>query len=81
MKKFGFGVDIGGTTVKLGLFQMDGTLLDQWEIPTDTTNSGAAILDDVAASISGKMKERNIEIKDVEGIGLEIGRASCRERV
>ena len=72
MKKYGFGVDIGGTTVKLGLFQMDGTLLEKWEIPTDTTNSGAAILDDVAASISGKMQERNIEIKDVEGIGLGI---------
>lgn len=72
MKKFGFGVDIGGTTVKLGIFQMDGTLLDKWEIPTDTTNSGAAILDDVATAISGKMKERNIEIKDVEGIGLGI---------
>ena len=60
MKKYGFGVDIGGTTVKLGIFQMDGRLLEKWEIPTDTTNSGAAILDDVAASISGKMQERKI---------------------
>ena len=34
MKTYGFGVDIGGTTVKLGLFRTDGTLLDKWEIPT-----------------------------------------------
>ena len=27
MKKYGFGVDIGGTTCKIGLFDMNGTIL------------------------------------------------------
>ena len=36
MKKYGFGVDIGGTTCKLGLFETTGVLLEKWEIPTDT---------------------------------------------
>ena len=31
--KYCFGVDIGGTTVKMGLFQIDGVLLEKWEIP------------------------------------------------
>ena len=38
MKKYGFGVDIGGTTVKIGLFESDGTLLDKWEIITRKEN-------------------------------------------
>ena len=32
MKKYAFGVDIGGTTVKMGLFETTGVLLDTWEI-------------------------------------------------
>ena len=40
MKKYAFGVDIGGTTVKMGLFQTNGDLLDTWEIPTRTQDGG-----------------------------------------
>lgn len=46
-----FGVDIGGTTVKMGLFQFDGSLIEKWEIKTRTENEGAAILPDVAEAI------------------------------
>ena len=44
--KYCFGIDIGGTTVKMGLFQEDGELLDKWEIKTRTENQGEAILPD-----------------------------------
>ena len=47
MKEYGFGVDVGGTTCKLGFFKTDGTLLDKWEIVTDTSNNGANILKDI----------------------------------
>ena len=47
-----FGVDIGGTTVKMGLFQFDGALIEKWEIKTRTENEGAAILPDVAEAIA-----------------------------
>lgn len=72
MKNYGFGVDIGGTTVKIGLFHIDGIMLEKWEIPTNTENEGAAILDDVAASVLGKIKEKGIEKDDVVGIGLGV---------
>ena len=39
--KYGFGVDIGGTTIKIGLFSVDGDLLEKWEIPTNKTDNGA----------------------------------------
>ncbi len=70
MGKYAFGVDIGGTTVKLGLFDNIGQLLDKWEIPTVTDNGGAAILPDIAKSILGKMKEKDIEKADVAGVGV-----------
>lgn len=70
MSKYAFGVDIGGTTVKLGLFDKEGCVLAKWEIPTDKSNEGSAILPDVADSIKAKMQERGIDKEDVVGVGV-----------
>ena len=67
-----FGVDIGGTTVKMGLFQEDGTVLDKWEIVTRKGDHGAAILPDVAKAIEEKLAERGIEKEKVVGIGVGV---------
>ncbi len=72
MSKYAFGVDIGGTTVKLGLFDKDGCVLDKWEIPTVKDNDGASILPDVAESILAKMKEKNVSKEDIAGIGVGV---------
>ena len=72
MKKYGFGVDIGGTTCKIGLFEMNGTLIEDWEIKTKTENKGASILDDVAAAIEGKMQSAGIAKEEVQGIGVGV---------
>ena len=72
MKPYAFGVDVGGTTVKMGLFTTEGDLLDKWEIPTRTENGGEAVLPDIAASIQKKMTERAIAAQDVEGIGIGV---------
>ncbi len=72
MKKYGFGVDIGGTTIKMGLFETTGVLLEKWEIPTVTENAGAQILDDIAAAIAAKMAEKNLTTDDVQGVGLDV---------
>ena len=60
MKQYIFGVDLGGTTVKLGLFRADGSLLDKWEIPTRTEDSGANILPDIARSMEEALERRGI---------------------
>ncbi len=70
--KYCFGVDIGGTTVKMGLFSTDGNLFEKWEIKTHTENGGETILPDVAESIKKKMKEKNITAQEVEGAGIGI---------
>lgn len=72
MKKYGFGVDIGGTTIKMSLFDMTGQMLEKWEIPTNTENNGSSILDDVASAIEGKLAEKNIAKTDVAGVGVGV---------
>lgn len=67
-----FGIDVGGTTVKCGLFQTDGTVIDKWEIPTRTENKGENILPDVAKAINDKMTEKGIDKAEVEGVGIGI---------
>lgn len=72
MKKYGFGVDIGGTTCKIGLFETTGTMVEKWEIPTRTENNGENILPDVAESIENKMAEKSISKDEVQGIGIGV---------
>ena len=67
-----FGVDIGGTTVKMGMFTSEGDLLDKWEIPTRTEDSGKNILPDIALSIKEKMDKAGILTEDVVGIGISV---------
>ncbi|MCD8069098.1 MAG: ROK family glucokinase [Lachnospiraceae bacterium] len=70
MGKIVFGVDIGGTTVKLGMFDEQGTVLDKWEIPTRTEEQGSFILGDVAKSIEAKISGGGYAKEDVLGIGV-----------
>ena len=58
--KYCFGVDIGGTTVKLGLFTTEGEIVDKWEIKTRTENQGEAVLPDIAAALNEKLVEKQI---------------------
>jgi len=67
-----FGIDIGGTSVKLGLFTQEGELLDNWEIPTRKEDKGSFILQDVAASVEGKIKEKSLNKEDIVGIGIGV---------
>lgn len=72
MQNYVFGVDIGGTTVKLGLFAADGTLLAKWEIPTHMTHGGVHILPEIAQSIISAMELHGIWSDQVIGIGIGV---------
>ena len=58
--KYCFGADVGGTTIKLGLFTVDGEILDKWEIITRTENDGESILQDIATALKEKIQEKAI---------------------
>lgn len=72
MEKYGFGVDIGGTTIKMSLFEMTGNMVDKWEIPTNTADNGSSILDDVAAAVEGCLADKKIGKEEVAGIGIGV---------
>lgn len=72
MKKYCFGIDIGGTSIKCGLFAADGLLLDKWEIATRKEDKGSRIPQDVADTVAAKMKEKGIGADEVCGIGLGV---------
>ena len=70
--KYAFGIDVGGTTVKLGFFTQDGVLLEKWEIPTRPENGGSAILPDIARSIEDCLARRSLTKAEVLGLGIGV---------
>ncbi len=72
MAKYIYGIDIGGTTVKMGLFDEKGDMLEKWEIVTRKENSGENILPDIVESIKEKNAEKSIETDDILGIGMGV---------
>ncbi|MDY2593596.1 MAG: ROK family glucokinase [Oliverpabstia sp.] len=80
MASYCFGIDIGGTTVKCGLFLTTGELCEKWEIKTRTENGGKAILPDVAAAIQSKMGEKGIAKEQVTGVGVGVPGPVVKER-
>jgi len=70
--RYGFGVDLGGTTVKLAFFKETGEMLHKWEIPTDTSDSGSRILPDIARAVLGYLEDTGIARQDVLGIGIGV---------
>lgn len=72
MKNYCFGIDIGGTTVKCGVFKTDGTLMDKWEIKSRVENNGECILPDVAETVLSKISDMGIDKDDIAGIGIGV---------
>lgn len=72
MKKYSLGIDIGGTTVKLGLFTVEGELLKKWEIETNKIENGKFILEDISKSIEETLNNENIVKEDILGIGIGV---------
>ena len=70
--KYGFGIDLGGTTVKLAYFNEEGQLLDKWEIPTNTAENGKYILGDIASAVKDYVKKNNIPDDDIIGLGIGV---------
>ena len=70
--KYGFGVDLGGTTVKLAYFDTEGQLLHKWEIPTRSGDGGKQILPDIADAINDFLTRNQIPNSDIIGIGIGV---------
>lgn len=72
MGKICFGIDVGGTTVKIGVLTDEGRVIDMWEIPTRREDNGSHILEDVAASVNKAISDNSYSRDDIVGVGLGI---------
>ena len=70
--RYGFGIDVGGTTVKLAFFDETGFMLDKWEIPTNTENNGTQILPDIADSVKNYLNKNDIASESILGLGIGV---------
>ncbi|MBR6824989.1 MAG: ROK family protein [Oscillospiraceae bacterium] len=66
-----FGIDLGGTAVKIGLFR-DRELTEKFQIPTRVDNSGEAILPDIAKAVLDCMDRNGLDRSQVKGIGIGV---------
>ena len=80
MKPYAFGVDLGGTTVKLGLFETNCNLMEKWEIPTRTGTHGENLLPDIAEAMLRKLSQKGIDKDQVEGVGMGVPGAVVNDR-
>lgn len=67
MRDYLIGVDIGGTTIKIGKFNQEGHLLEKWDIPTDKSDHGRHILNHVIDSIYSRVR-----LDAIKGIGIGV---------
>ena len=72
MNQYCVGVDIGGTSVKCGIFNINGLLMEKWEVPTRKAEGGKNILPDTAASLKKHLADRGLQDDDIAGIGIGV---------
>ena len=83
MSKYNIGVDIGGTTVKIGVFDRDkaaNEILLKTAIPTRTENDGVHILPDIAEAIAVQMESLGADMSDVVKIGVGVPGPVVKDR-
>lgn len=71
MAKYIFGLDVGGMSVKIGLFK-DEQLVEKFRIKTSTDNNGKEILPDIVKELKWIISEKEIDKEDILGIGVGV---------
>lgn len=79
--KYGFGIDVGGTSVKLAFFSEEGQMLDKWEILTVREDDGQQILPDVAKAVETYIAEKKLDKAQILGVGIGVPGPVCNGTV
>lgn len=72
MEKIFAGIDLGGTTAKLGLFKEDASLLRKWEIKTRKEDGGSHVIPDLAETIRDNIAAEGLPFEALAGVGLAV---------
>ena len=70
MESMILGIDVGGTSIKIGFVSENGDVFDKWEIPTNTNENGKHIVHDIWTSIEKKLKQHQMKKSILLGIGV-----------
>lgn len=68
--KYAIGIDVGGTTVKYGLFQENGKCIDRRAHPTAADAGYENLIDDLAVEIPNLYKAYQLNPNQIIGIGI-----------
>ncbi len=72
MKKYVLGIDVGGTTVKCGLLGIEGFLIEGFQVPTDKSDGGIRLFDNVAEAMDECLRRRGISRDEILGAGIGV---------
>jgi len=67
VRKYNLGIDIGGTSIKIGLFDIDGNLLEVFTLKTNLRDHGRYILFEIASLIKKK-----VDFQEIKAIGFGV---------
>lgn len=71
-ERYGFGIDIGGTSIKFGLFRNDGAPIEKWSVPTPTADSGRELLPTIESECRKEMTVCGLQTGQMAGVGLGV---------
>src|SRR5690554_3862680 len=72
MGQYLYGIDLGGTSTKFGLFSLEGNLIDKFSIKTNTTQKGKNIINNIAKALNNHINKMKINREDVKGVGIGV---------
>lgn len=81
MKKYIIGTDIGGRSIKFGVFTEEGELINKSNIITNTENNGEKILDDLVEHLHKIFEKYNLSKENLIGIGMGLPGPILNKRI
>jgi len=71
--KYSFGIDVGGTNIKIGLFEITNfSLIEKKEVPTPRYNQAVSIFETSKKLMDELLKQHQLTYQDVHGVGFAV---------
>ncbi|MFA5470774.1 MAG: ROK family protein [Acholeplasmataceae bacterium] len=73
MSKYVYGIDVGGTSIKIGLFDFNTTkLINSFEVKTPNKDDGKVIFETIYKNILDNNHNQEIELSSILGVGIDV---------
>lgn len=72
MKKYYFGIDVGGTFVKGAIVDDSGKIIIKEKIPTEYAKGGDKVVENIAELCNTLLEKSNMKKSDIEAVGMGV---------